>query len=72
MAPMTDLAVITTRSYCEGLFATDEPAFIDEGFFRWMEPQSPLDFAYMPGYCADAHLAIGEYLASSLSASLLI
>jgi hypothetical protein len=72
MASMTDLAVITTRSYCEGSSATDEPAFIDEGFFRWMEFQLPLVFAYMPSYCADAHLAIEEYLASSLSASLLI
>jgi len=37
-----------------------------------MEFQLPLVFAYMPSYCADAHLAIEEYLASSLSASLLI
>jgi hypothetical protein len=29
-------------------------------------------FAYAPSYCAHAHLAIEEYIASSLSAALLL
>jgi hypothetical protein len=69
---MASMTVINDATILQGLFATDEPAFIDEGLLGGMEFQLPLVFAYMPSYCADAHLAIEEYLASSLSASLLI
>src|ERR1700733_7868835 len=37
MFSMTDLAVITTRSYCDGSSLRTSLPPVDDGFFRWME-----------------------------------